>query len=342
MGSRFPLLRNLGDAVTRVLQRHADELQRVPGPALPPASPPADQAPAAAPATGARPERPHRRASRERTRQAMRERYEAVQQVAAWGMMTSAIARALRLPRHTVQQSRPLPAPPERRHGWRFPSLLAPYEGYLLERWRQGGHTAMTLWRELGQRGFPGQYRTVARLVAHWQALARTGAPVHRGAGATTASGTAAAAGDCPAALAPAPPDHASTMRRRADAHRASRGPYRRGPARPLLDRFAGLRRQAPPTTTKAGEARLARLARLARWTADAARSGLSEVEAFTTKLRQDRTAVQAALTLPYSQGQTEGQITRLKALKRHRFGRANFDLLRKRFLLSATTAAPP
>src|SRR5436309_3091892 len=82
-----------------------------------------------------------------------------------------------------------------------------------------------------------------------------------------------AAAGDCPAALAPAPPDHARTMRRRADAHRASRGPYRRGPARPL--------RRAPaagaPTTAKACEERLARLARLARWTADAARSGLSE-----------------------------------------------------------------
>ena len=39
---------------------------------------------------------------------------------------------------------------------------------------------------------------------------------------------------------------------------------------------------------------------------------------------------------LPYSQGQTEGQITRLKALKRAMFGRANFDLLRKRFLLTA------
>jgi transposase len=42
---------------------------------------------------------------------------------------------------------------------------------------------------------------------------------------------------------------------------------------------------------------------------------------------------VLAGLSRPYSQGQTEGQITRLKALKRAMFGRANFDLLRKRFL---------
>jgi transposase len=49
--------------------------------------------------------------------------------------------------------------------------------------------------------------------------------------------------------------------------------------------------------------------------------------------LRQDLAAVQAALTLPYSQGQTEGQITRLKQLKRQMYGRTSFDLLRKRFL---------
>ena len=106
-----------------------------------------------------------------------------------------------------------------------------------------------------------------------------------------------------------------------------------------LFDRFARLLRQAPTTTAKA---RAERLTRLARWIADATRCGLGEVEAFTTKLRQDLSAVQAAFTLPYSQGQTEGQITRLKALKRQMFGRANFDLLRQRFLLSAATSAPP
>ncbi len=44
---------------------------------------------------------------------------------------------------------------------------------------------------------------------------------------------------------------------------------------------------------------------------------------------------MRAAFELPYSQGQIEGQITRLKALKRSMYGRANFDLLRKRFLVT-------
>ena len=45
------------------------------------------------------------------------------------------------------------------------------------------------------------------------------------------------------------------------------------------------------------------------------------------------RRAFLYTLTLPYSQGQTERQINRLKTLKRTMYGRANFGLLRKRFL---------
>ncbi len=52
--------------------------------------------------------------------------------------------------------------------------------------------------------------------------------------------------------------------------------------------------------------------------------------------LGQDGAAVRAALTMPWSNGQTEGQITKLKLLKRQMYGRANFDLLRRRVLLAA------
>jgi len=46
--------------------------------------------------------------------------------------------------------------------------------------------------------------------------------------------------------------------------------------------------------------------------------------------------AVNAALTLPYSSAQAEGQISKLKLIKRQMYGRANFDLLRRRVLLAA------
>lgn len=54
---------------------------------------------------------------------------------------------------------------------------------------------------------------------------------------------------------------------------------------------------------------------------------------AFTRGLRRDQAAVAAALRKPWSNGQTEGQINRLKTLKRQMYGRANIDLLRARLV---------
>lgn len=51
--------------------------------------------------------------------------------------------------------------------------------------------------------------------------------------------------------------------------------------------------------------------------------------------IRRDQPAVFNGLTLPYSSGAVEGNICRVKALKRQVYGRANLDLLRKRILLS-------
>jgi transposase len=51
----------------------------------------------------------------------------------------------------------------------------------------------------------------------------------------------------------------------------------------------------------------------------------------FATSLQRDEAAVLAAMRLPWSNGQVEGQVHRLKLIKRQMYGRANFDLLRLR-----------
>ena len=56
-------------------------------------------------------------------------------------------------------------------------------------------------------------------------------------------------------------------------------------------------------------------------------------MRSFADGLRQGEAAVKTALELPWSNGQTEGQITRLKLIKRRMFGRANHNLLRARVL---------
>ncbi len=68
----------------------------------------------------------------------------------------------------------------------------------------------------------------------------------------------------------------------------------------------------------------------LTPWLADA---GSSELQGFAAGLRQDEQAVRAALTLPWSSGQVEGQVTRLKLVKRQSYGRAKLDLLRARLV---------
>src|SRR5262249_18597563 len=65
----------------------------------------------------------------------------------------------------------------------------------------------------------------------------------------------------------------------------------------------------------------------------EATKSQLPEFENFVMVLRRDEAAVRAAASSEWSNGQTEGQVNRLKMLKRQMYGRANFDLLRARLL---------
>jgi transposase len=72
---------------------------------------------------------------------------------------------------------------------------------------------------------------------------------------------------------------------------------------------------------------------RLTPWIQEALRSGVPALARFARHLLNDFAAVQNALLLPWSNGQVEGQIHRLKLVKRQMYGRANFDLLRRRVI---------
>lgn len=61
-----------------------------------------------------------------------------------------------------------------------------------------------------------------------------------------------------------------------------------------------------------------------------------TQLAAFTRGIIADRAAVAAAIASPWSNGQTEGQITKLKLVKRQIYGRANLDLLRARLVGTA------
>lgn len=87
-----------------------------------------------------------------------------------------------------------------------------------------------------------------------------------------------------------------------------------------LVDRFAAMIR------TRKGE-------NFASWLEDCRQSGIAELVRFAQSLCQDRSAVEAALSKRWSNGPTEGNVNRLKLIKRQMYGRASFDLLRARVL---------
>jgi transposase len=75
---------------------------------------------------------------------------------------------------------------------------------------------------------------------------------------------------------------------------------------------------------------------RLDGWIAAVNADDQPDLHSFSTGLRRDQQAVTNGLTLPYNSGAIEGAVNRIKMLKRQMYGRANFDLLRKRVLLPA------
>ena len=72
---------------------------------------------------------------------------------------------------------------------------------------------------------------------------------------------------------------------------------------------------------------------KLGIWIKDAQQSGLHTMQRFARTLRRDIDAVRNSITEQWSKGQTEGQINRLKTMKRAMYGRAGPELLRARML---------
>lgn len=98
-----------------------------------------------------------------------------------------------------------------------------------------------------------------------------------------------------------------------------------------LARRFTALMRAACRTAESDHAA-----AGLEAWLTEASSCGITAVQTFAAGLEQDGAPVRGAFTLPWSSRQAEGQINRLKMLKRQMYGRASLDLLRRRALMAA------
>lgn len=261
--------------------------------------------------------------------------YEEVRHRHARGETLLAISRRMGLARGTVRKFAQAESFPERAVRQPGPSILDPYLSHLNESLAAGHENATALWRELRDLGFAGSPKQVYR----WMAERRT-APAKTTARKWHSPGPRRSAAD---ASLPSPKQLAWLLVRPPTALDATEAAVlarvRQDPeaaaVADLAGRFCTLIRQCCRERQTRNNEQSSTEA-LTAWIADARSSGIQAVETFAAGLKQDGAAVRAALTQPWSSGQAEGQITRLKLLKRSMYGRASFDLLRRRVLLAA------
>jgi transposase len=321
VADRWHLLRKLGEALQRVLAHHpaalrsaaeaGEDAQAEPVPAS--ATGGAEQSPATPPATpDVAPQPEPARTSRE-------QQFRAVLELHAQGWRYRQIAAELHLDRRTVRRYILGGEVPKRgAPGIQRTSSIQPYRAYVERRWQAGCQHGMELWRELQAQGYRGSYASMCRALK-W---------LRQGDGRRTHPATPAT--PKPRALSPRqamwvlirPAEQLS------DDEQAARtalcvASEAIATASTLAQSF-----QQMVTTRDA--------AALDDWLAAAKVCEVAELRQFAASLQRDYVAVKAGLSEVWSNGQLEGQVNRLKLLKRQMYGRANFDLLRKRVLHAA------
>jgi transposase len=329
VADRFHILANVGELLERVLGSRRTALREAAAAADRTLA--QDQQPAMNTAATPGPPRTKRRVQQRREdRRAQRlARYDTVIALHQEGHSHAAISRQTGLGRKTVRRYLRAGAFPERSAAPARPTMLAPYEPYLRTRWTEGCHNAHQLWREIRSQGYAGQAANVRRYLAQWRP--EPGRP-----GPTACQDQADDAPPTPPVrqpmTVPSPRQARWLLLRAAETLTSDERAYRAA----LLDAEPVVREVQQLAIDFGTLVRTRDAPSLVEWLARADASSLPEVRSFADGLRRDRAAVDAALSSPWSNGQTEGQINRLKVLKRQMYGRAKLDLLEKRFLHAA------
>jgi transposase len=240
-----------------------------------------------------------------------RERHAAVHDLVAQGKTHSQICKILGLSAHTVRKfmraataEQVITGPVPRS------SSIDRFAPYLQQRWDQGCTDAAQLHAEIQAQGYRGSKRSARR---HLQPLrAALTAPVIPPPPPTVREVTR---------WITSHPDHLTGEEK----HQLSR----------VKDRSAQLNATAGHVTAFAEMMTGRHGERLPAWIAAVDLDDLPHLHSFTRGILRDQAAVVNGLTLDHSSGAVEGNVCRIKALKRQMFGRASLDLLRKRILLS-------
>ena len=307
VADRWHLLRNLGDALRAAVDRHRVAVTAAASAEAEAAS--KDQPPPVPDAGGTR-----LSALRRARREGRAECYATVRRLHEEGMPPRLIAPKVGMSQRSVERWLRAGGEPEHRRP-PVASLVDPFRIHLERRWQEGCRNAADLWQEIKNQGFTGSLNTVRR----WAE------PHHR-------PHAPAPVADVPRSTPPSPPS------RRRCAWLLGLEPKKlTSGEQAFIDCLAA----AAPELAEAGvlARRFAAMIRardgagLDAWLASARKS---ELGLLAQGFGRDLAAVRAAITERWSTSPVEGQISRLKAIKRQMFGRAGYELLRHRVLATA------
>jgi transposase len=315
VADRFHLVLNLSSTIERVLEERSREW------VLPPNTPPASvelHVPIAEPPAQSNTQQTLQRQRRQRRL----DRYQQVINLHEKGYSQKALSGELNIERKTIRRWLRRGQFPERKPPSGRRQKVAEFGNYLHQRWQEGCHNATRLFREIQGQGFTGSRQIVAKFVAGWR------------------KGRASVRPGMPERIAP---KHAAILTTRPLDKITQE-------QQALLDRLM---------TSCPDLIRLRHFALgfrdafkghdgavLQEWITEVKHCEFGQLVRFGYGLQKDLSAVTAAVETTWSSGQVEGQVNRLKAIKRQMYGRAGFDLLRARVLpcpqLGANTSNAP
>src|SRR3989440_787763 len=227
------------------------------------------------------------------------------------GLTAKEIARQLNMSERTVQTWLAAGTFPEAKTRRKKQSSFDAFAPSVLKRWQEGERNGLTLWREIQKQGYTGSERTVYR---HIETLKQASV-------------------------------QASLNPDRLHKFTASTAGWLFVRDKKSLDEIEqedlATFCQASPTLRRAYDfvqdfmqmVRKREGQRLDTWLERVATSDLAELQQFANGVEKDKAAVKAGLTWSINNGQVEGQVTKLKLIKRSMYGRAGFPLLRQRVL---------
>lgn len=242
------------------------------------------------------------------------EKYETVQKLRKEGMSIQGISRRLRMHRETVRHFIRCDEYPEPKSVFRKVSPLVKYEDYLRRRWNEGCGNARQLYREICQLGYLGCYQTVVHFLKIW----RIDLPEKDRLRIQLKTFRIPTAREIKWwLLGNKPPKDEENLR--------------------FLELFTQRQSEVMRTVQQIREfqqiLKNGTETEYENWKLKVKAEGSPEMKNFVFRLTKDEESVKGAITTEWSNGQVEGQVNRLKLIKRQMYGRAGFEVLKAKVL---------